>query len=454
MLHAVSPGLSKALAVLLGLFVCSVWYRGGNVDVIVAVGGFLASLVLGLLAVTVYRAGSLKIEVSAVLALVALLLIAVAGLLGQIRLPATLWTALPGRESYKIVIDWLALAPSFHGDFALAIDPRRAAFAALAATAAIATFAVAHLLPTKLAEQFLRFLTFVAIVQAALGLLQFAFGSPSFMAFGAAVGGHRASGTFVNKNHFATLLGMLLPLLIYRSAGWLGAKASIAGSGDSLSNGWWMFATGIVAAALVCSQSRAGVAAAAVSAMLATILCVYHSRSTRSRIALALALALGLAMLMAAGSGLGLLWRSIESPDFLSSMADRHLMYRTTWEAAKELFPVGAGLGSYSIAFQRVQPPDITGYVEFAHNDYAQILFELGAVGVIVIVLLALSGLITAKYLFARSCQRLSRPPLAAACALGCLSYAIHAWYDFPSHIPSVAWTACVLAGFATRRDL
>ncbi|WP_156862268.1 O-antigen ligase family protein [Casimicrobium huifangae] len=452
MLHAVSPGLSKALAVLLGLFVCSVWYRGGNDDAIVAVGGFLASLVLGLLAVTAYRAGSLKIEVSAVLALVALLLIAVAGLLGQIRLPAALWTALPGRDSYKIVTDWLALAPSLGGDFALAIDPRRAAIATLTAIAAVAAFAVAHLLPAKLAEQFLRFLTFVAIVQAALGLLQFAFGSPSFMAFGTAVGGHRASGTFVNKNHFATLLGMLLPLLIFRSAGWLGTPSSMRGNGASLANGWWMFATAVVAAALVCSQSRAGVAAAAVSAMLATILCVYHSRSTRSRIALALSL--GLAMLMAAGSGLGVLWRSIESPDFLSSMAGRHLMYRTTWEAAKELFPVGAGLGSYSIAFQRVQPPDITGYVEFAHNDYAQVLFELGAVGVIVIALLALSGLIAGKYLLARSCQRLSRPPLAAACALGCLSYAIHAWYDFPSHIPSVAWTACVLAGFATRRDL
>ncbi|MGL5003646.1 MAG: hypothetical protein ACRDAM_11960, partial [Casimicrobium sp.] len=49
---------------------------------------------------------------------------------------------------------------------------------------------------------------------------------------------------------------------------------------------------------------------------------------------------------------------------------------------------------------------------------------------------------------FGRSAQ----PGAALACLLGVLAFAIHAWFDFPGHIPVVAGVATFL--FAAARFL
>ena len=76
----------------------------------------------------------------------------------------------------------------------------------------------------------------------------------------------------------------------------------------------------------------------------------------------------------------------------------------------RKVFPVGAGLGSYSIAFQRFQNAQLPGYVEHAHNDYLQLLFELGGSGLIVLALLIVATLITgANLLSCLACIRATR---------------------------------------------
>jgi len=279
-----------------------------------------------------------------------------------------------------------------------------------------------------------------------------ALGSPSFLAYGAAVGNHRATGTFVNKNHYATLLAMILPLLIMRSAGQL-QFGSPGRRSAALADTWWAVATAVVAAALVSSLSRAGVAAASVPALLTIVLCARNRRTKRARVTLVVMATF--AVVMSALSGFGLLLKTLAGPEFIDSMSGRNLIYSTTWQAARELFPVGGGLGSFALGFQRYQPASLSGYLEYAHNDYVQLLFELGAVGIVVLALLGSAAALTVASLAraGRTSPTAWTSP-AAACALGCLAFAIHAWFDFPSHIPAVAWTACVLAGFATRTDL
>src|SRR5205823_3411336 len=59
----------------------------------------------------------------------------------------------------------------------------------------------------------------------------------------------------------------------------------------------------------------------------------------------------------------------------------RMLIWRTSTEAW-HLFPTfGSGLGTFREAFRRVQPPDVTGLVEQAHNDFLQLLVTGGWVG-------------------------------------------------------------------------
>ena len=102
----------------------------------------------------------------------------------------------------------LRSAPWQAEQFALALDPGANRLSTLTALGAFACIAVALSLSRDTARRLLGLIASVAIFEALLGLLQLALNSPSFLAFGTAVGGNRAAGTFVNKNHFATLLAM------------------------------------------------------------------------------------------------------------------------------------------------------------------------------------------------------------------------------------------------------
>ena len=153
-------------------------------------------------------------------------------------------------------------------------------------------------------------------------------------------------------------------------------------------------------------------------------------------------------------TGLSMMLKSIDGDALTQSAEGRAALNRLTYAAAKEFFPVGAGLGSYSIAFQRFQNAQLPGYVEHAHNDYLQLLFELGGSGLIVLALLIVATLITA-----RTCYRAWRASgqlasFAFACLSGVVAFSFHAWFDFPAHIPALAWVVTMLAVASTRPDM
>ena len=128
-------------------------------------------------------------------------------------------------------------------------------------------------------------------------------------------------------------------------------------------------------------------------------------------------------------------------------------MNQHTWPGIVEFFPLGAGLGSYAIAFQRFQTPNLLGFVEYAHNDYLQLLFELGALGAVVLVLLLLAAVLSGRTLW-RFRVRGERLSPALACYLGAFAFAIHAWFDFPAHIPAIAILATLLFTASTNLAL
>lgn len=447
-----SPLTDKALAIALGLFVLSVSIRGGNLPAIVHAAAALAAvtlLSLGLL-LAVGRVAMPATPPARWLG-AGMLLIVTGGVVGLITVSASSWLALPGRGDYLPVIDALRGAPWHASQFALAIDPGAARLATLTALSALACVAVSLSLSRDMALRLLGLVAGVAVFQALLGLLQLALSSPSFLAFGTAVGGNRAAGTFVNKNHFATLLAMSLPLLILRSAGLLHFGPARRRA-SSLRDGWWAMATAVVVAALVSSVSRAGVAAGALAAGASALIAYLSARDTRQRVLLAI-IAL-LAILLSVASGLGMLLKSLEGMGFVQSAAGRHALNIATWNAALTWLPVGGGLGSYALAFQRFQTPALEGFYEYAHNDYLQLLFELGAVGVVIIALWAVAlTQVGTQVLRSRREHRVLASP-AVACLLGCLAFAVHAWFDFPAHIPALAWIAASLAAFSTRTDL
>ena len=92
----------------------------------------------------------------------------------------------------------------------------------------------------------------------------------------------------------------------------------------------------------------------------------------------------------------------------------------------------GVGLGGFEAAFRQVQPADISGWWDYAHNDLLQWLLEMGVVGAVL--LLAVGVALWRNARLARETI-----PLYA----GLTAQALVALGDFSWHIPA---TQVVLA--------
>lgn len=359
----------------------------------------------------------------------------VIGLASLVPISPETWLSLPGRAAYSDVVAQLRQPPSSVSALSLSLDPVGAAYATLSLLVALSVGLAALLLPASLVLALLALFVGIAIAQACLGLLQVVLGSPSFLAFDVAVGNRRATGTFINKNHYATLLAMALPLLIFRAAGQFNFSQRTT-KRATLSNIWWGVATAIVATALVASLSRAGSAAGFAVAVLATLFCGLRKQATtRQRLGL-LAIA-ALALALASTSSLSLLLDSLKGSAFADNAEGRRVLVRLSLIGTHAFFPIGSGLGSFSIAFQRFQTDGVNGFIEHVHNDYVELLFEAGVLGGIVLLCFAIAAIATGVRLYKSQSQTEPLSP-AIACWLGALAFAIHAWFDFPAHIPGL----------------
>jgi O-antigen ligase len=110
----------------------------------------------------------------------------------------------------------------------------------------------------------------------------------------------------------------------------------------------------------------------------------------------------------------------------------------------------GCGLGGYETAFMRfkVFEPLLTD--DFAHNDYLQLLAELGVVGFAIGATLAFSVVRTAVRRAVRSADPGARY-FAVACAGALAAILLHSLADFNLYIPAnamlLAWIAGMTAG-------
>ncbi|KFC62690.1 O-antigen polymerase [Devosia sp. LC5] len=254
-----------------------------------------------------------------------------------------------------------------------------------------------------------------------------------------------ATGTFVNRNSFATFMALncclgaallIRPLMERRDEDyrydyyWL--RLALAGS-----------AMMIVMAALVASQSRMGALAAALGT-LTTIFVALLATSRRKRTFFAAA-GVVLASCFAIGwlYGEQLLNRML---DVEESWSIRAALYHQVLELIAQRPWTGFGGGSFEIVFPTVHAPPVgtDRLWDKAHNSYLTLWSELGVIaGSLIPLLLAVIG----WKLFA-AFRRNRRLWLPAASGLGCLvAIATHALVDFSMEIQAVAfWLVAILA--------
>lgn len=362
----------------------------------------------------------------------------VIGLLQLLPLPAETWLGLPGRALYAPVV---ALDP---GVRPLSLTPDNTALSLLAALPIAAAFLLPFSASEATTRRILRLWIAVAACQAALGLLQI--GGFAALYFDERVKSG-VMGSFANKNHFANFLMLLLPAVVLEAYGQESRR-----SGRSPRGGqpwlWTVLLFGLIAA-LMSSLSRAAIAIGLLTLLASAFLLPPRQRLRNGVFRALLATAALVALALVAG---GLDWLDRFDASVLGAdAAFRRLNRDLTWAAALDFWPLGAGLGSFATVFPRYQAEVFSYYfVEHAHSDFLQWLLETGLPGLLLAALaLALVAARVAALARARATagQWREGERISVAAGLGVLALALHAWVDFPLHIPANAMLGAFLLG-------
>jgi O-antigen ligase len=260
------------------------------------------------------------------------------------------------------------------------------------------------------------------------------------------VHGAQASGTYVNRNHFAGYLEMMLAI---------GIGLLLADLSDRRADSWkrflrdfleWLLSPKMVlrlslcvlVIALTTTHSRMGNTAFFASLLVAGLIGIALSRrATRNTVVLLASLVV--IDLLIVGSWFGM-ERVVER---LEQTTTQEVRQREE-PAAHTLalignYPVfGAGPGSFYVLFAGYRPETVTDYYDYAHNDYAQFASESGLLGLGILglfVILSLAAALRAQW------QR--RDPLmrgmSFACIMGVTAILIHSSVDFNLQIPANA---------------
>jgi putative inorganic carbon (HCO3(-)) transporter len=293
----------------------------------------------------------------------------------------------------------------------------------------------------------------LAITLTTSGVFQVAFGTQSWMSGSDTIWGVRVTsglarlrGTFVNPDHCALYLELVLAVIF--AWGWWAIRharqeraperAFLVMAGPALA---WL----TVFAGIAFTGSRGGLVAAITATVAQGLLLAARQRHWRLGLAGVLTTAVTLGMLATLGvqeafgrwlgtSGYDLTWNQrLEVYGAAASLWQR--------------FPLlGAGLASFREAFPLVEPAGFNRAYWHAHNDWIEMLVTIGLIGTLTV----LTGLF---FLMRGLLQRLrdserSENAAAALAALGALvACSIHSVLDFGLAMPANAATLAIVCG-------
>jgi len=282
------------------------------------------------------------------------------------------------------------------------------------------------------------------------------------------------TGTYINHNHFAGLLGPILVLAIgvfvVRFARFVAGRSyTFAEDGRSVwkkvtatarllrhlpgRQGLLLGAIGFMAVALILSQSRGGLISCSIALGLQIVL-LWKMRSRSTEILQALGVLALLAAIVAAVLAPRVLTRfSYAQRD----APERFELWQDSARIVRDYPLLGAGLGTYRDVFRNYRPQKdfffVAGIpqpaaINYAHNDYLQLLTECGFVG---FGLMIWALVVTLRHLFSRFSNHADWEiaTLGSSLTAGIVGFLLHSLVDFNMHIPANALMFCLLVTIA-----
>ena len=307
-------------------------------------------------------------------------------------------------------------------------------------------------------QQFARALPWYGLIVALLAILQY-FTARQTILWLREIDTSQPFGTFVNRDHFAGYMELLLGMPVA-----LVATQAVRGEGRFVQ----IVAALLMGLAVLLTLSRGGTVSILLELLLIAVLT--RKRATRlraerqnSRATLGAGKGriewLGVATVAVVLAGIigGILWIGAEplimrlatgtgdvnNPQSFEEA--RGTIWRDTWLLIKAKPWLGAGLGAYETAFSiyALEDNERGGQVAQAHNDYLQVLADTGIVGGLFLLwflVLVLRAVVASTRV---------RDPLAAGIAIGCsggiFGMLVHSFFDFNLQLTSHALLFLVL---------
>lgn len=294
--------------------------------------------------------------------------------------------------------------------------------------------------------------------EALYGLVQYLTGWQRIFGYVKKYNLEEATGTYINRNHFAGFLEMVIPfgvaLVLYENAKLprkviRGQNARIKQvlGGRTLSRiGLWLLAATVMVAGLFFSLSRMGIISAVASLGVMAAFSGFQRKAGLWVAAAIMACGIILVVWMGAGPALGRF--GMIGEEYTSVDESRWSLWKDTARLIGGHPLLGSGLGTFPVAFTRVQSTFLGQFVNHAHNDYLEVASDLG---------------IPAAALFFGSTGallvRVARKAVSSevsferAMALGCLgsivAILLHSLTDFNLYIPANALVFSLILGLA-----
>ncbi len=272
----------------------------------------------------------------------------------------------------------------------------------------------------------------------------------------------RASGTYINPDHFAGFLELVLPLpLAFLLAGRIGVVTRLV----------LAYATLSILAGLAVTLSRGGwVAAAAGVVMLLGFLLCHRNHRLRAMVLVLVLAASGFVAAHSLSHSVGFMRRVVKTDDTGPDVVDassRLQMWGAAWHMWQDHPWWGVGPGHFDYRFREYRPEGFQERPEHAHDDYLELFADWGVAGGVIVlggIGIFIFGLMQTWPHVRREENDFgtgmsSRYAFFLGAVSGLFALAVHSLMDFNLHVPANALAGVVVLGlvasnlrFATKR--
>jgi O-antigen ligase len=302
----------------------------------------------------------------------------------------------------------------------------------------------------------------LGVLEALYGLVQYLGGWQKIYFYTKQFDLEEPTGTYINRNHYAGMLEMILPFslaLLFHEYG----KLRRAGSAAAVTIKQFLLRQTlqrlvlclsiavVLFAALLFSRSRMGIVAGSASLLVIFSLAGVSRLHGKMGIFLSIlfvAISICLAIWIGPGPIVGR-FADVQQ-EFSTSEQSRLSIWRDAQTLVRQDPIFGTGLGTFPVAYTAVQTAFPGQFVNHAHNDYLELAIDLGLPAALILFgpILFILARTVRTFLFAPG---LFERSVALGCAGSIVAILLHSLTDFNLYIPANALLFSAILGMAVR---